>query len=58
MTQTVDEQQLIERIKVSYQDVISDLPPIEALPRNVKFSEYSNEQIRLLDALLKENSAL
>lgn len=37
MTQTLDEQQLIERIKVSYQDVISDLPPIEALPRNVKF---------------------
>jgi hypothetical protein len=58
MTQTLDEQQLIERIKVSYQEVISDLPPIEALPRNVKFSEYSNEQIRLLDALLKENSAL
>lgn len=28
------------------------------MPRNVKFSEYSNEQIRLLDALLKENSAL
>lgn len=28
------------------------------MPRNVKFSEYSNEQIRLLDALLKENSTL
>jgi hypothetical protein len=33
MTQPLDEQQLIERIKVSYQEVISDLPPIKALPQ-------------------------
>ncbi|VXA57941.1 conserved hypothetical protein [Acinetobacter proteolyticus] len=58
MTQIVDEQQLIERIKASYQDVISDLPPIEVLPRYIKFSEYSQEQRHFLDALIKAHSAL
>ncbi|WP_332604468.1 hypothetical protein [Acinetobacter sp. ESBL14] len=58
MTQTLDEQQLIERIKVSYQDVISDLPPIEELPRYVMFSEYRQEQRQFLDGLLKAHSAL
>ncbi|MDO3665255.1 hypothetical protein [Acinetobacter higginsii] len=58
MTQILDEQQLIERIKASYQDVISDLPPIEVLPRYIKFSEYSQEQRHFLDALIKAHSAL
>lgn len=58
MTQILDEQQLIERIKASYQDVISDLPPIEVLPRYIKFSEYSQEQRHFLDALIKTHSAL
>lgn len=40
MNSTADELQLIEKIKASYQDVISDLPPTEVLPRHVKFSEY------------------
>ncbi|ENW92697.1 hypothetical protein [Acinetobacter dispersus] len=58
MHPTADELQLIERIKASYQDVISDLPPIEVLPRHVKFSEYCQEQRHFLDALLKAHSAL
>ncbi|MEE9902878.1 hypothetical protein GPS47_01005 [Acinetobacter haemolyticus] len=58
MNSTADELQLIEKIKASYQDVISDLPPTEVLPRHVKFSEYCQEQRHFLDALLKAHSAL
>ena len=54
----MNEQQLINKTKELYQEVIAELPKITTLPRKVKFSEYSPEQISFLRAVLKDDSAL
>lgn len=54
----INEQQLIEKIKKSYLEVVTDLPNITTLPRKIKFSEYSPEQMHFLQAILKNHAVL